>query len=132
MFFFFFGSAEFNHERERIIHSFGDNGLHHSRRRMEIPRAFEEVLDQSSVDLVALPDGRLKVVAEDAINVVLVIFSAEEQEEGVAVLADGGAEVHQPFIHVLASGLHLSYLDGFAARLQGGYLVVGFLPLREM
>lgn len=94
---------------------------------MEIPRAFEEVLDKSSVNLVALPHGRLKVVAEDTVDVPPVVFLPQKQEEGVAVLADGGAEVHQVLVHVLVAGL-LGNLDGLAAGLRGDAVLLGILP----
>ena len=85
---------------------------------MQVPGAFEEVLDKSPVDLVALPDGCLQVVAEDAIDVSLVVLLPHEQEEGVAVLANGGAEVHQPLVHVLVAGLHLGDLNRLPVGLR--------------
>lgn len=96
-------SAEFNHESERLPLLLGDYGLHHSRRRVEIPGTLEEVLDEGSVDLVALPDGGLEVVAEDAVDIPPVALLAHKQEERVAVLADGGAEVHQFLMSILVT-----------------------------
>lgn len=127
-----FGSAEFNHECERVPLFLGDYGLHHSCRRMEIPRAFEEVLNKSSVNLVALPDCRLKVIAEDTIDIPCVTFLPKEQEEGVAVLADGGTEIYHPLIHVLVAGFHLGHLDGLTADLRVDTTLIGALPLRQV
>lgn len=79
---------------------------------MEIPGTLEEVLNEGPVDLVALPDGGLEVVAQDAVDVPPVALLAQEQEEGVAVLADGGAEVHQFLVSVLVTRLQLGHLDG--------------------
>lgn len=120
-------SAEFNHKREWLPLFLADDGLHHARWRVQIPGAFEEVLDKSSVDLAALPDGRLQVVAEDAVDVPLVVFLPHEQEEGVAVLADGGAEVHQPLVHVLVVGLHLGDLNRLPAGLRQHLVLLGAL-----
>lgn len=99
---------------------------------MQIPRAFEEVLDQSSVDFVALPDGGAEVVAEHSVDVPLVVLLPHEQEEGVAVLADGGAEVHQPLKHVPVAGLHLCDLDGLVAGLGRDAALLGVLHVGQV
>lgn len=104
----------------------GDHSLHHSWRGVEIPGAFEEVLDKRSVDFVAFADCCLKVVAEDAVDVSLVVFPTKEQEECVAVLTDGGAEVHQLLIHVPAAGLHLGQLEGLTEGFCGGAVLLSF------
>ncbi|KAG7214844.1 hypothetical protein INR49_005112 [Caranx melampygus] len=57
---------------------------------------------------------------------------AEQQEEGVAVLADGGAEVHQPLVHAPVAGLHLGHLEGLAAGLWGDAILLSVLSLRKV
>lgn len=125
-------SAEFNHQCEWFSLLLAGDGLHHSRGCVEIPRAFEEVLDKSSVDFAALPDGCVQVVAEDAVDVPLVVFLPHEQEEGVAVLPDGGAEIHQLLVKVLVAGLHLGNLNGLAVGLWRHLFVFGALLLGQV
>lgn len=97
---------------------------------MEIPQTFKEVLDQRSVN-PAFSFGRLKIIAEDAIDIHLVGFFPKKQEESVAVLADGGAEVHHSLIHVIVAGLHLGHLDGFTAGVHRD-LLLSLLPFRQV
>lgn len=125
-------SAEFNHEGERLPFLLGDYGLHHTRRRVEIPGTLEEVLDEGSVNLVALADGRLEVVAEDAVDVPPVAPLAHEQEERVAVLADGRAEVHQFLVGVLVTRLLLGDLDGFGQDLLAQAVLLHVLFVGQM
>lgn len=127
-----FNSTEFNHERERLSVFLGDNGLHHSWWCMEIPRTFEEILNESSVNLVALPNGGIKVVAEDAVDIPLVVFLPHEQKEGIAVLANGGAEIHKFLVHVLVAGLLLGDLDRFTADFWDDTVLLYILLVRQM
>lgn len=125
-------SAELNHDRERLALLLAHDGLHHARWCVQIPGALEEVLDKSSVDLGALPDGRLQVVAEDTVDVSNVVFLPHEQEEGVAVLANGGAEVHQPLVHVLVVRLHLGDLNRLPVGLGQHLVLFGTLLRRQV
>lgn len=99
---------------------------------MEIPRAFEEVLDKSSVDFAALPNGCLQIVAEDTIDIPFVVFLPHEQEEGVAVLSNGGAEIHQLLLQVLVAGLHLGNLNGLTVGLWWHLVLFDTLLLRQV
>lgn len=123
-------SAEFDHQREGVICFSGENGPDHFQWRIKMPPTFEEVLNEDSVYLVRLPDGCIKVVAEDAVDVLFVVCSPKEQEESVAVFADRGAEVHHPLTRVLVPGLHPGHLDGFAADLCCNRAGLSSLPLR--
>lgn len=125
-------SAEFNHEREWFSFLLADDGLHHSRGCVQVPGAFEEVLDKCSVDFAALPDGCLQIVAEDAIDIPFVVFLPHEQEEGVAVLPDGGAEIHQLLMQVLVAGLHLGNLNGLTVGLWGHPVLFDALLLGQV
>lgn len=88
--------GELNKHGQRFVTLLTNQCLQHPIWSAKAFRTFEEVIDKNLINPHTLPHSCLQIVAQQPVNVPLVVLPTKEEKKRVTFSADGGAELHHP------------------------------------